>query len=88
MKDILQPPEEGKKEGEYSGSTDTSKKYVKTGTKTTKDIKVEMNKIRRRFIKFELHLDDIKQDMDDTRSTLGQIEKDIKDVDRSIQGLM
>ena len=42
----------------------------------------------RRFIKFELHLDDIKQDMDDTRSTLGQIEKDIKDVDRSIQGLM
>ena len=50
MKDTLQLPEDGNKEGEHSGPTNTIKNFFtnKCGTKTTNDRKVEIDKNKKK----------------------------------------
>ena len=42
-------------------------------------VKVEMTKIRRRFSRFEGHVEGIKQQMGESRDILGQIKRDIEE---------
>ena len=47
-------------------------------------VKVEMTRIRRRFAKFEGHVEGIRQEMGQAKDILGQIKRDIEELDNYI----
>ena len=50
-------------------------------------VKGEMTKIRRRFARFEGHVEGIKQDMGEAKDILRQIKRDIEELDNFILSL-
>ena len=56
-------------------------------TLKVENVKVEMRKIRRRFARFEGHVEGIKQQMGEARDILGQIKRDIEELDNYILSL-
>ena len=50
-------------------------------TLKVENVKVDMSKIRRRFARFEGHVEGIKQEMGEAKDILGQIKRDIEELD-------
>ena len=73
------------KSGENDGTASAGAR--KFATLKVENVKVEMNKITRRFSRFEGHVDGIKQEMIETKDILGKIKKDIEDLDNYILSL-
>ena len=51
------------------------------------NIKFEMEKIRRKFARFDGHVNDIKHEMEDAKDILSQIKKEIAELDDYILAL-
>ena len=56
-------------------------------TLKVENVKVEMTKIRRRFSRYEGHVEGIKQEMGEAKDILGKIKRDIEELDNYISSL-
>ena len=73
-----------KKSAENPG---TANGHKKCETMKVENVKVEMDKIRRKFSRFDGHVNDIKHEMEDAKDILSQIKKEIAELDDYILAL-
>ena len=73
------------KSDKHEGNAPEGRKQFET--LKVENVKVEMRKIRRRFSRFEGHVEGIKQEMGEAKNILGQIKRELEELDNYILSL-